>query len=85
MDITTHRLDGATCTASHGNEILWNGHLCEGANLTPSRSDNFCLWTRCGKHDVPAGRGYEGSVKTVTCAECLKIWNEENSQFGAGA
>lgn len=85
MDVTTDRRGGKTCTTQHGHEIIWNGHLCEGANLTPSLSDNFCLWTRCGKHDVPADKGHEGSLAEVSCGECLKMWNDENGQHGVGA
>ena len=101
MDCTilVNRLGGKLCTTSHGKEIIWNGHLCEGANLTPKPDENFCLWTRCGKHDVPAGKGYEGDVSEVTCTRCLeereaaeRITKEDkredvldNSQFGVGA
>ena len=84
-DVTTERHSGQICTTQHGHEIIWHGHLCEGANLTPLRTDNFCLWTRCGKHDVPADKGYEGDIKEVSCAECLSFWNDENGQFGVGA
>ena len=84
-DITTERLGGKTCTTQHGHEIVWNGHLCEGANLTSPRDDNFCLWTRCGKHDVPADKGREGDIREVTCDDCRQIWNDENGQFGVGA
>ena len=84
-DVTTARTSGETCTTSNGREIVWNGHLCEGANLTPPRDDNFCLWTRCGCADVPAGKAHEGSLSEVECPECLKIWSDENSRFGVGA
>lgn len=84
-DITTSRLSGKTCTTQNKHEIIWQGHLCEGSNLTPPRDDNFCLWTRCGAHDVPADAAREGDVSEVSCAACLKIWNEENGQFGVGA
>lgn len=47
------------------------GHLCEGANLVQSGRE-FCLWTRCGKHDVPANAAHEGRYREVTCVECLK-------------
>lgn len=69
-DVTTNKISGALCQTSNGKPIIWNGHLCEGANLTPPRDDNFCLWTRCGKHDVPAGAGYEGSFSEVECPDC---------------
>ena len=73
MDATEHRLDGETCTTSHGMPIVWNGHLCEGANVTPPRNDNFLLWTRCGSADVPAGKAHEGARTEVTCEKCLAI------------
>ena len=84
-DITTDRLHGKTCTTSRGHEIVWNGHLCEGANLTPPRDDNFCLWTRCGCADVPADKAHEGDIREVECPDCLNIWNAEHGQFGMGA
>ena len=70
------------CKTSHGHEIIYDGHLCEGTKLVPT---NFCLWTRCGALDVPADMAHEGDIKEVTCLECLNIWNEENGQFGVGA
>lgn len=84
-DVTTDRLSGKTCTTQHQNEIVWNGHLCEGANLASIRNDNFCLWTRCGSADVPAGKGREGDIREVNCPACLKLWNDEHGQFGVGA
>lgn len=69
-DIETHRLSGEVCTASRGRPIIWKGHLCEGTNLTDIRNDNFCLWTRCGKHDVPANQAHAGSESEVKCSEC---------------
>lgn len=84
-DVFEHRNTGKLCTTSDGKEIVWNGHLCEGANLTGSIGDNFCLWTRCGNADVPADRGYEGDIREVTCPACLSVWQQENGQFGAGA
>lgn len=83
-DDTNRRLDGTLVTASHGREIIHNGHLCEGANLTPSLDDNFCLWHRCGDADVPADSAHEGDIRQVTCKNCLEIWNIENGQFGVG-
>lgn len=85
MEVTRERLGGKTCTTQHGHEIVWKGHLCEGANLTPPNNDNFCLWTRCGSADVPADAAHEGSLREITCGDCLKIWNDENGQFGVGA
>lgn len=73
MDVTRHRLGGEVCTTSNGRPMIWNGHLCEGANLTSIRDDNFCLWTRCGRHDVPAGKAHEGSHSEVECPECLSL------------
>ena len=84
-DVVQHRADGKLCILSHGVEMIWNGHLCEGANLTPIICENFCLWTRCGRHDVPADRAHEGDIGEVTCDACRDIWNEENGRFGAGA
>lgn len=84
-DTTTDRHSGKTCTTAHGHEIIWNGHLCEGANLVAPIGQEFCLWTRCGQHDVPAGAAHEGEIKEVTCDDCRKIWNDENGQFGVGA
>ena len=85
MDITTGRYSGETCTTQHHREIVWNGHLCEGANLTPPTNDNFCLWTRCGARDVPANKAWEGYIREVTCPEFLRIWNEEHGRLGVGA
>lgn len=73
IDVTTDRTSGKTCTTSHGNPMIWRGHLCEGANLTHPRDDNFCLWTRCKSADVPAGKAHEGHRSEVTCAKCLQI------------
>ena len=84
-DVTKHRLSGRLCTTSHGKEMIHKGHLCEGANLTSIRDDNFCLWWRCGKADVPAGQVHEGDIHDVNCPDCLELWNAENGQFGVGA
>lgn len=73
-DVATDRLTGKTCTASRGRLIVWNGHACEGANITPPHVDNFILWARCGKADVPAGAAHETDDRSeVTCANCAKI------------
>lgn len=85
MDVTTDRNSGKTCTTSHDNVMVWNGHLCEGANVVAPIGREFCLWTRCGKHDVPGGKAHEGALREVTCEECRTIWNDENGQFGVGA
>lgn len=84
-DVTTDRYTGKICTTQHGHEIVWNGHLCEGANRTPLSDDNFCLWTQCSKHDVPSDQGHEGKIRDITCFACLAIWNDENGQLGVGA
>jgi len=85
-DVTTDRLSGNVCTKSSGQEIVYDGHLCEGANLTPVfGSDNFCLWFRCGAADVPADKAHQGDISEVTCLKCREIWDEENGQFGVGA
>jgi hypothetical protein len=53
----------------NGHDIFWNGHLCEGADV---HRGIFLLWTRCGKHDVPAGKAWERRPEDiVTCAACL--------------
>lgn len=75
-DTTRDRRTGKVCTTQHGNVIVWRGHLCEGANLTTT-GDNFCLWTRCGKHDVPADAAAESDIINVDCGECRKIWEDE--------
>lgn len=72
-DVRRERLSGKLCTTSNGNPVVWNGHLCEGANLAGTRDDNFCLWTRCGARDVPAGKAYEGSISEVTCPACAAL------------
>ena len=59
------------------NLIVWNGHLCEGDQMIPNNRDTFILWTRCGKHDVPANKGYEGDISEVTCTECRGLAGKE--------
>lgn len=45
-------------------------HACTGDYLTP---EDFCLWTKCEKHDVPADAGYRpGDGDKVTCKNCLR-------------
>lgn len=64
-------------TLSNGNLIIWNGHACEGADLTPaSKSRNFCLWTRCGMHDVPANSAHEGERSEISCEACLAVTDQ---------
>lgn len=55
-----------------GSLIIWNGHLCEGSRLVSGDPSTFCLWTRCGQHDVPANSAHEGSLDEVTCSSCLQ-------------
>lgn len=69
-NIRTHRHSGQTCDNHDGKPLIWNGHLCEGANLTAPIGRDFCLWTKCGKHDVPANAAHVGSHNEVTCAAC---------------
>ncbi len=76
MDVTKERNSGQLCTTSNGHPLIWNGHLCEGANLTTIHDVNFCLWTRCGSADVPANSAHEGSVDEVTCTACLPFAGE---------
>ena len=55
----------------NGHAIYWNGHLCEGDYLVPTDPDTFVLWTRCGKHDVPADAAWEMRPENgVTCPIC---------------
>lgn len=75
MDIIEHRHSGELCTTQRGYLIVHDGHLCEGANLTPAGGENFCLWHRCGSGDVPAGKAHEGSINEVACPDCLALWN----------
>jgi len=72
-DVSTHRTSGELCTTSNGKQMVWNGHFCEGANLTPQKNENFCLWTSCGSNDVPADQANEGDRQDVVCLECLKL------------
>lgn len=60
-------------TRQNGNVIIWNGHLCEGDQMISSDRGTFILWTRCGKRDVPANKGYEGGEKDVTCDLCQEF------------
>ena len=72
MDVCHERRSGKLCTTSNGNIIVWKGHACEGSNLAPP-DDNFCLWTRCGRHDVPADAAHEGHAGEVTCVDCREL------------
>ena len=63
-----------------GRPIYWtdkNGitHACEGDYI--HREPLPLIWTKCGKHDVPANGGYLPATEDkVTCADCLKIIQE---------
>ena len=73
-DVTRHRDSGHVCTTSNDKPMIWNGHLCEGANLVGGyRNVEFCLWTRCGSKDVPANAAHEGSFSEVTCEKCAAL------------
>ena len=55
----------------NGHAIYWNGHLYEGDYLVPTDPDTFVLWTRCGKHDVPADAPWEMRPEyEVMCPIC---------------
>ncbi len=69
-DVVTHSLSGEICRTSNGKLIIWNGHLCEGANLTSPIGRDFCLWTICGKFDVPANKAHEGNFSEIECTTC---------------
>lgn len=63
-------------TTTHKEQpIFWNGHLCEGDQMVPFDRGTFILWTRCGKHDVPAGEGHIGpkAPDDVECEDCLRV------------
>lgn len=70
-NIARDKFSGDLCTHHNGRPIIWNGHLCEGASLAMDRE--FCLWTRCGSHDVPANAAHVGSQSEVTCTRCKSI------------
>ena len=70
-DMLFHKYSGRTCDHRDGMPIVWNGHLCEGANLTAPGGMDFCLWSKCGRHDVPANTAEIGHMEFVTCVECL--------------
>lgn len=62
--------------------IVWEHrgvlHLCEGSRLVPHDRETFVLWTRCGRHDVPANAASEKLPnERVTCAACLDIAAQE--------
>jgi hypothetical protein len=58
--------------------IFWNGHLCEGARMVDRDPGTFLLWTRCGKHDVPANAAWEKRAEDkIECAECATVVTAE--------
>lgn len=77
VTVGSNRLDGTFCTTRNGNPIVWRGHACEGANLGGLRDDCFCLWTRCGKDDVPANAAKEGQISDIHCSACLEVLSNE--------
>lgn len=72
-DILLHKHSGNVCDNHDNQPITWQGHLCEGADLTAPIGHNFCLWTKCGKHDVPANSAEVGYVGLVTCPDCIAL------------
>lgn len=54
--------------------VLWRDkrgvmHAATGDYLTPH---DFCLWTKCGKHDVPANAGFRPAPDDVVdCPDCI--------------
>ena len=73
--ITTHR-DGRPI---HWTDKAGLTHLAEGDWLTPH---DFCLWTRCGSADVPAGKGYlpGDNDPVVRCPTCLAVADQPNQK-----
>lgn len=68
-------------TRQNGRPIFWNGHLCEGDRMIDRDPGTFLLWTRCGKHDVPANAAWEKRAEDmVECAECAAIVMAEAAQ-----
>lgn len=46
-------------------------HLCEGATIHPGIT---LFWTRCGKHDIPAGAAWlQRREDVLTCAACCDL------------
>lgn len=76
-DELLHRHSGRTCDHRDGAPITWNGHLCEGANLVAPIGVEFCLWTKCSKHDVPANAAEIGCIEYVTCEPCLEAHRKQ--------
>lgn len=66
-----------------GKPIRWADksgamHAAEGDWLT---REDFCLWTVCGSHDVPANTGFTaGDGDVVTCPHCRDKLASENVQ-----
>jgi hypothetical protein len=80
VDVRYRRNSGETCYLYDGSPMIWNGHLCEGAQMISFDPGTFIMWTRCGKHDVPANGSHVGSVSEVTCPECIRISEAEEGQ-----
>lgn len=78
LDVKDAKISGKTCRTQNHKPIFWKGHLCEGANIVAPIGEEFCLWTLCGDHDVPANAAREGDVRDVRCSECIRVWNEES-------
>lgn len=74
----------AVTTKREGRNVVWSFregatvHLCEGATIHPGI---FLLWTRCRKHDVPAGSGWlKRQHDVITCEACCLIEATENGK-----
>ncbi len=66
-DVFTHIEDRAIVWSFREGPL----HLCEGAEVHPGIR---LLWTRCGKHDVPAGSGWlQRRDDVIECAACCAI------------
>lgn len=61
-------------TEINGSPIIWRGHLCEGERMVAGNHDTFILWTRCGEHDVPAGKASTGRFEDVHCSKCVEAY-----------
>lgn len=79
-NITRRKFSGDLCDHHDGRPIVWNGHLCEGANLVAPVGRAFVLWTKCGKHDVPANAAYVGTRDDVVCSDCGALAEREKTR-----
>lgn len=67
-------------TDIEGHCIVWSFrggdlHLCEGAATHPGIT---LLWTRCGKHDIPAGAAWlQRRDDVLTCEACCDVEDRE--------